>query len=76
MKTLTIDRSKVWTVEEYLRLEESNTPCELINGELFTSPSPNPFHQEVLSNLNDFLKGAAKRIEGKVYFSPIDLLHR
>jgi len=73
MKTLTIDRSKVWTVEEYLQLEEINTPCELINGELFMSPSPNPFHQEVVSNLNDFLKRAAKLVEGKVYFSPIDL---
>jgi len=73
MKTLTIDRSKVWTIEDFLQLGEMNTPCELINGQLFMSPSPNPFHQEVLSNLNDFFKPAAKSAGGKVFFSPIDL---
>jgi Uma2 family endonuclease len=73
MKIFTVDRSKIWTAEEYTQLKEINTPCELINGELFMSPSPSPFHQDVLSNLNDFFKSVALKIGGKVYFSPIDL---
>ena len=73
MKTLTIDRSKEWTVDDFLKLEESNTPCELINGELVMSPAPTPFHQDVTSNLNDFLRAEAKKTGGKVYFAPIDL---
>lgn len=68
-----IDRSKDWTVDDFLKLEESNTPCELINGELVMSPAPTPFHQNVTSNLNDFLKAEARKIGGKVFFAPIDL---
>lgn len=73
MQTSKIDRTKNWTVDDYVLLGETDTPCELINGELFMSPAPNPLHQEVLSNLNDFLKAAARNIGGKVYFAPIDL---
>lgn len=68
MKVLTIDRSKDWAVEDFQQLEESVTPCELINGELVLSPAPTPFHQSVLSNLNDILKSEAKKIGGVVYF--------
>lgn len=73
MKILTIDRSKEWTVDDFLKLEESNTPCELINGQLVMSPAPTPFHQNVTSNLNDFLKAEARKIGGLVFFAPIDL---
>jgi len=73
MRTATIDRSKVWTVDDYLLLGEINTPCQLINGELIMSPAPTPFHQQILSNLNDFVKKSARKIGGKVFFSLIDL---
>lgn len=73
MQTATIDRSKNWTIADYLLLGEMNTPCQLINGDLIMSPAPNPQHQDVLSNLNDFLKSAAKLVGGKVHFTPIDL---
>jgi Uma2 family endonuclease len=73
MQTLTIDRTKKWTVEDYLLLGETNTRCELINGDLIMSPSPSPYHQDVVSNLYDSFKKVARKLEGKVYFSPIDL---
>ncbi len=73
MQTARIDKTKNWTVEDYLLLGEMTTPCQLINGELIMSPAPTPYHQQVLSNLNDFLKTAAKEAGGRVYFSPIDL---
>jgi Uma2 family endonuclease len=73
MKTAHIDRSKEWTVEEFLLLDETNTFCELINGELIVSPSPTPYHQFVCSNLNDILKAAGKKNGGICYFAPIDL---
>lgn len=37
------------------------------------SPAPTPYHQQVLSNLNDFLKKIAKAKGGKVFFAPVDL---
>jgi Uma2 family endonuclease len=73
MKTAHIDRSKEWTVEEFLLLNETNTFCELVNGELVMSPSPTPYHQFVCSNLNDILKAAAKKNGGICYFAPIDV---
>jgi Uma2 family endonuclease len=73
MQTAIIDKSKNWTVEDYLLLGESSTPCQLINGELNMSPAPSPLHQSIISNLNDIIKSIAKQIGGKVYFSPIDL---
>lgn len=73
MQTVTIDRTKVWTVDDYLLLGEIKTSCQLVNGELITSPAPTPYHQKVLSNLNDKFKAVARQTGGEVYFSPIDL---
>lgn len=72
MQTLTIDRTKTWTVEEYLLLGESNTPCQLINGELIMSPAPNPLHQIVsrsLFRLLDKLIGS----NGELLYAPVDV---
>lgn len=51
MQTAKIDRSKEWTVDDYVMLGEMNTPCQLINGELIMSPSPTTLHQRVLRRL-------------------------
>jgi Uma2 family endonuclease len=73
MKEYKLDPTKIWTVEEFLQLEESVTPCELINGKVYMSPSPTPFHQSVSGNLYDLLKSEAKKEGGTVFYSPIDL---
>lgn len=73
MNTLTIDNSKVWTVEDYLLLGEISTPCQLIDGDLIMSPSPIPYHQIVSSNLNDLLKAEARRTGGIAFYAPMDL---
>ena len=73
MRVATIDNTKAWTVDDYLMLGEMTTPCQLINGELIMSPSPNPYHQTVASNLNDILKAFARKTGGMCFFSPLDL---
>lgn len=73
MQTATIDRTKVWTADDYMMLGEIKTPCQLINGELIMSPAHTPYHQKVLSNLNDLLRAIAKETGGEVYFAPVDL---
>jgi Uma2 family endonuclease len=47
MRVLTIDKTKEWTVEDYLLLGEIKTPCQIINGELIISPTPNTEHQRI-----------------------------
>lgn len=73
MKTLHSDPSKIMTLEEFLQLEETTHPCELINGELIMSPVPSPNHQEVSGLLYVLFFNAARATGGKVYFSPIGL---
>jgi len=73
MQTVIIDNTKEWTVEDYLSLEQTNKPCELINGELVMSPAPSLIHQIILSNLNDVLKSYAKQTDAFTLFSPVDV---
>lgn len=44
MDSLIIDRSKRWTMEDYLQLEEE-VKCEILNGELIMTPAPLLSHQ-------------------------------
>ncbi len=69
MQTATIDRSKEWTVEDYLKLEEGLL-AQLIEGELIISPAPTTKHQRVLRSIYDQIKSLAL---GELFFSPIDL---
>lgn len=72
MQTVKIDRTKNWTVEDYLLLGETNTPCQLINGELIMSPSPSPYHQRISRMLFNKLFNASSAF-GEVFYAPIDL---
>jgi Uma2 family endonuclease len=73
MKTATIDNTKQWTVDDFLQLEESNLPCELINGELFMSPAPSLLHQIVTGNLYEILKAYSRKNGGFTGPSPLDV---
>ncbi len=72
MRTLTIDRTKEWTMEDFLMLGEMKTPCQLINGELIMSPAPAPNHQRVSRKLFKVIDKAIGDI-GELFYSPIDL---
>jgi Uma2 family endonuclease len=71
MQTAIIDKSKHWTVEDYLLLGDGVQPCQLINGELIMSPAPNPSHQRIIRSLFKLLDAANPM--GEIFFSPIDL---
>ncbi len=72
MNTLTIDKTKEWTVEDFLLLGEIKTPCQLINGELIMSPAPSPNHQRVSRKLFKIIDKATQGV-GELFYSPIDL---
>jgi len=72
MSTLTIDKTKDWTVEDYLLLGEIETPCQLINGELIMSPAPKPNHQKVSRRLFKLIDQATAG-KGELFYAPIDL---
>jgi Uma2 family endonuclease len=72
MNTLTIDKTKEWTVEDFLLLAEIKTPCQLINGELVMSPAPSPNHQRVSKKLFKIIDKATQGM-GELFYAPIDL---
>lgn len=72
MKALTIDNSKIWTVEDYLLLGELSTPCQLIDGDLIMSPAPTPNHQRISRRIFNFLSKFAPESD-EVFYAPIDL---
>jgi Uma2 family endonuclease len=72
METVRIDRTKEWTVADYLLLGELDSPCQLINGELIMSPAPTPLHQRVSKRIFKLLDKASYR-QGEVFYSPFDL---
>lgn len=63
------------TVHDYMQLPEDTKKTELIEGELFMSPSPLRFHQDILIRLSSMIWSylQAKPI-GKVYAAPFDVV--
>lgn len=70
MLTATIDKTKEWTVDDYMQLEEGLL-AQLLDGELIMSPAPTPHHQEIIGKL--FMELQKLEIPGKLFFSPIDV---
>jgi Uma2 family endonuclease len=65
-----VDRTRI-TAAEYSQLPETNTPMELIDGELIVSPPPSDEHQEVVGNIYFFLRQTVPA--GRVVISPMDI---
>jgi Uma2 family endonuclease len=62
------------TAEEYFRLPEGPPYFQLIDGELFMSPSPNFFHQEVVGNIYAAIRNYLRSVSlGKVILAPSDV---
>lgn len=63
------------TYDDYLSLPNDGKRYEIIGGELFMSPAPEPEHQDILlaiaRRLDEFVR---TRSLGKVYVAPIDVV--
>jgi len=71
--TLPIEKRKTYTYEDYAKLPEG-APYQLIGGELVMTPSPIPYHQDLLGRLFFELKRfVEEKGLGKVYPSPLDV---
>ena len=62
------------TVDDYRQLPETGPRYQLIEGDLFMSPAPNRYHQEISFNitllLGEYLR---KHPVGKLYAAPFDV---
>jgi Uma2 family endonuclease len=74
MDTLIIDRSKKWTVEDYLQMEEE-VKCEILNGGLIMTPSPSIAHQRTVGLLYQKLIVHINSHQlGELFFAPVDVI--
>ncbi len=73
MKTVKL---KEWTYEEFMTLPEGGPyRYEIIDGELFMTPSPTPRHQEISGNLFEIIRHFLRsNYLGKVFAAPYDVV--
>ena len=65
-----------FTVRDYMNLPESEEKrYELIAGELYMVPSPNPFHQKIVFELAKLLDNFVQERElGRIFVAPLDVV--
>ena len=59
------------TAAEYFTLPETNTPVQLLNGEIVVSPPPVPAHQRLVFRLSTLLNSLIPA--GEIFIAPIGL---
>lgn len=60
--------------EEFMEIySKSDLRMEYINGEIFIQSSPNLFHQEISSNLHEYLRNYLKGKPCRTFYSPFDV---
>jgi Uma2 family endonuclease len=66
---------KHWTYEALVEHFPPETPCEIIENELFMSPAPNTEHQDISGELEFLLRTFCKKNQlGKIYDAPFDVI--
>jgi Uma2 family endonuclease len=67
--------SRPLTYDDLQRAREtSNDRFELIEGELFVTPSPTPMHQDISGNLYTLFRNVVfESGRGRVYYAPLDV---
>ncbi len=74
MKEAVVERSKVWTYEDYLRLTDDKR-YEVINGRLYEMPAPGFEHQRISRDLEFLIWEYVKKNDlGQVLDAPFDVI--
>lgn len=66
---------KHYTYADYVQLPDDGKRYEIIEGELFMSPSPTPLHQEISKRLmRELDRFVENNHSGRVLYAPIDVV--
>ena len=69
-----VKERKHWTYGDYLLLDD-NVRCEITQGDLVMTPSPNLIHQRISRELEFALWQYIKNRElGEIYYAPVDVV--
>lgn len=67
-------RATALRYEDLEAFPEDHTRREIIDGELYVSPSPSLRHQEIVLSLVTILRAYARGHGGKAYVGPVDVI--
>ena len=68
-------QSRLTTYDDYRHLPDDGKQYQIIGGELYMTPAPKPYHQEISLNIAATLRDFVKQHNlGKVYTAPIDVI--
>lgn len=68
-------RRIILTYKDYCALPDDRQRYEILEGELFVSPAPSPFHQTIIVRLASLLHSYVEREQlGRVFVAPCDVL--
>ena len=67
--------SPLTTYDDYRQLPDDGKQHQIIGGELYMTPAPTPYHQEISLNIAAPMREFANQNQsGKVYTAPIDVI--
>ncbi|MGE0495569.1 MAG: Uma2 family endonuclease [Vulcanimicrobiota bacterium] len=65
---------KVWTYEDYRELPDDGIRYEVIEGRLYLTPAPTPYHQTLSRRLQFVFYQLELEGKGQIYDAPVDVL--
>ncbi|MEW6279160.1 MAG: Uma2 family endonuclease [Candidatus Eremiobacterota bacterium] len=63
-----------WTYEDYLQLPDDGNRYEIIDGRLYVSPAPSPYHQTLSRRVQFWFYPLELAGQGQIFNAPVDLL--
>lgn len=75
MRELAIKEDEMFTYQDYIHFPDNGKQYQIIDGEVYMSPAPVPYHQWVSANLEEILRRFVKTNNlGEVFDAPCDVL--
>ncbi|MFH1562352.1 MAG: Uma2 family endonuclease, partial [Nitrospirota bacterium] len=75
MRQTAIKEDEIFTYQDYIHFPDNGKQYQIIDGEVYMSPAPIPYHQRVSRELNNILNEFVKKNKlGEVFFAPCDVL--
>lgn len=71
---LHLEEDREWTYEHYRQLPDDGMRYEVIDGRLYVTPAPSPYHQTLSRRLQFLFYPLELEGRGQIFNAPVDLL--
>ncbi|MDI6734834.1 MAG: Uma2 family endonuclease [bacterium] len=75
MRQAAVKEEEMFTYQDYIHFPDNGRRYQIIDGEVYMTPAPVPYHQKILLNLAEILRNFVRRNNrGEVFIAPCDVL--